>query len=100
MIQQHRSKRLFLIVFLIVVLWVIVGYAEVPCQPIQLNYQHHLLTLRMDHSMTHAVGSTLPFSNALASTEERTSWVPRIVVPVVAVAVIGTSIYLLYSQRG
>ena len=98
--QQHKIKGLLLIIFLIMFLWVMVSYAEVPCQPIQLNYQHQLLTLRLDHSMAHAASSTIPFTNAMASTEERSSWVPRIVVPVLAVAVIGTSIYLLYSQRG
>lgn len=80
--------------------------AEIP-RLARLEYpQLHLILQAYYHVGTHGnmdrsgVSSLSDSENKSSAPSDSSSWIPRIVVPVVAVAVLATATYLLYSRRG
>ena len=95
-----KTKRLNSIIVLVMVIGILVGCNMEPAHATQLSCRQFALALQLDHSASVFHIPVSPLNHALASSEESSSWVPRVVIPVVAVAVIGTTTYLIFSQRG
>jgi hypothetical protein len=99
---MHSCKTIGVvsIILMTIFIFALTCYAGESPPNIRLNCQRYALTLRLDHPVALPLSPVLPLNNALATSKDSSSWVPRIVIPIVAIAVIGTTTYLIFSQRG
>jgi hypothetical protein len=91
------SKSILLI---IAVISVAVICSAAPTNAAQLTCKQFMFSLQLDNPYSAFSTSTMLFHSASSDSEESSSWVPRIVIPVVAIVVVGTATYLIFSQRG
>jgi len=77
--------------------WMAQG-AELPTVA-RLECPRFAATLQLERPSLES-NSVAPLNVDAASSEDSSSWVPRILIPVAAVVVVGTATYLIFSVRG
>jgi len=78
--------------------WVVQGAEPLPLP--QLTCQQFAMTLQLERSVLSCNAPVSLLNIKAASSEDSSSWVPRILIPIAAVVVVGTATYLIFSMRG
>jgi hypothetical protein len=100
MIRFGKIRDMKSIILIIAVIWITLICTAGPANAGQLACRQFMLSVKLANSLPVSSLSTLPFNSESSDSEESSSWVPRIVIPVVAIVVVGTATYLIFSQRG
>jgi hypothetical protein len=98
--QNHQLLRIVCISLSVFLISTTIATAAQSPHLSRLSCPQYLLTLNMDNPIAPATATGFHLNHQDSESGESTSWVPKIVVPVVAIAVLGTATYLIFSQRG